>query len=436
MLMMAFSYPSAPRPGAIDRMEALEFRHDILRYLIARSAHRTARWLWSPRFAPLHPVERPLPNTTRPGWLRLQVRRAGICGTDYQLMTADDSLYLEPEATYPFIPGHEIVGTIDGDQRAESEITSATLQPGTRVVVWPVLGCRTRGIDPPCRFCESGWDGLCERRDAGWPGSGVALGFNRDTGGGWADACLAHQSQLWPLPDEVSDEDAVLLDPALTALAGLLRGESTAAEKTLVIGGGTIGLLAALLHRGLGLLGDCELLVRHEFQAEWAHSHGIQVTLVPGKKAFCDWATDRGIGSQRVPGYGRVFRGIYDRVIDAAGTRSSLSWALNAVRPGGHLSLLAAPHDLKGIDPTPIWYREVTVGGMNGYGPVPWEGESKHPFDILIPRLADGTLKFRDLITHSYPLRSYVQAFGVLARRRKTGAIKVTFVPSETEVTG
>lgn len=409
-------------------MEALEYRHQVAKYLLTRVAHAASRRLWSPRLAPLYHVERPLPEPKRPGWLRLRVRQAGICGTDYHMMTAASSLFLEPEASYPFVPGHEIVATIDGDQIADDAV-SARLQPGTRVAVWSVLGCRPRGIDPPCRFCQGGWDGLCDRRDSGWPGAGVALGFNRETGGGWAEACLAHASQLWPIPTGVSDEDAVLLDPATTALAGLLRTQSASAERTLVLGGGTIGLLTALLHDGLRLEEECELLARHSYQTRWAQRMGLGATTISGRSGFYDWAADRGMRSKRVLGYGHVFRGTYDRVIDAAGSRSSLAQALNAVRPGGQIVLLAAPNALGAVDPTPIWYREVTIKGVNMYGPVPWEGESRHPFQVLLPMLAEGTVSFRDLITHSFPLRSYADAFGVLKNRHGTGAIKVTFLP-------
>ena len=65
------------------------------------------------------------------------------------------------------------------------------------------------------------------------------------------------------------------------------------------------------------------------------------------------------------------------------------------------------------------------------YGPVPWEGELRHPFDILLPMLADGTVAFRDLKTHSFPLRFYVAAFQIMKRRSSTGAIKVVFVPGK-----
>lgn len=357
----------------------------------------------------------PTAPSDRDDWVPLRVRLAGICGTDLNMMTGRDSLALEPEATYPFVPGHEIVGQIE--------------DTGSRMAVWAAIGCRARGLDP-CPPCRSGWDGLCQSRGHGWPGPGLGIGFNRDTSGGWATTCLAHRSQLWPLPDTVSDQDAVMLDPAATALAALLRAP-TAGEpaQTLVIGGGSIGLLAGLLHRALQLPGECEILVRYKTQAEWAQAQGLRATVVSGPKAFHAWAADRGIPAVRVSGYGYVFKGHYDRVVDAAGSNTSVHWAFHTVRPGGCIASITSPLSLHGFDPTLLWYREVTWRGIYVYGPVPWAGESVHPYAILIPQLADGSFRPGSLVTHIFPLEQSSRAIRTALHRGATGAIKVAFSP-------
>ena len=241
-------------------MEALLFRRQIGRYLLSRAIHAGMRRAWSPRLAPLHRVELECPVARAPGWLRVDVRQSGICGTDLRLVTGEDSLYLEPEATYPFVPGHELVGEMEKGSSVEpGTVVGGTASP--RVAVWPILGCRVREDGVTCPACAAGWEGLCERRGDGWPGAGCSIGFNRETGGGWAEACLAHRSQLWSLPDTVSDDEAVLFDPAAAALAALLRGSAPHPETTLVIGGGTIAFLVALLHGALGLPGFAVSLV-------------------------------------------------------------------------------------------------------------------------------------------------------------------------------
>jgi threonine dehydrogenase-like Zn-dependent dehydrogenase len=263
------------------------------------------------------------------------------------------------------------------------------------------------------------------RRDEGWPSRGITIGFNRETGGGWAEECLAHESQLRELPDTVSDNDALLLDPACAALAALLRTQQSHHERTLVIGGGTIGQIVARLHSALELPGSCELLVRYDHQAGVAKG----ATLARNGSDFESWAASRNITSRRVQAYGLVHSGVFDRVIDCAGTRESLSWAMAAVKPRGDLVLVTAAALLTKWDPTSIWYRELTVHGINQYGPVPWNGAVSHPYDVLIPLLAIGRLRLGDLVTHEFTLENYVAAFDACVQRANSGAIKVSFRP-------
>ena len=418
---------SPARPGG--EMEALLFRHEVFRYLLSRSVYRWARRAWSVGLAPLDRARLPRPRAERAGWATVRVRLAGVCGTDASLLTGSDSLSLEPEATYPFVPGHEVVGEVLEVVGAEGSWPG--LRRGTRVAVWAALGCRSRDPDPPCPPCRDGWEGLCERRGEAWPGRALGIGFSRETGGGWSEECLAHSTQLWPLPDTVADEDAVLLDPAATALAAVLRTQDAQPSANLVIGGGTIGLLCVHLAKALELPGHWVLVVRHEFQRAWAERHGHAAVRLASDAQFHEWLGARGARSTRVPGYGPVVRGVFDRVINAAGSRQAFRWALAAAAPRATVGLVSAPASLARFDPTPIWYRELTVRGINDYGPVVWEGASRHPFAVLLPLLAAGRLSLRDLLTHAFPLSAYREALAAAVHRSRSGAIKVVFRPGE-----
>ena len=408
-------------------MEALEFRYEPLRYLASRVVYGAGRRFWSARVAPLHLVRLPRPDPPRPGWRRIDVRLSGICGSDLGMVTGSESLYLEPEATYPFVPGHELTGTIATESNPSGS-GRVDLAKGQRVAVWSPLGCAARGVDPLCSACRIGWDGHCVNRDGGWPGSGIGTGFNHETGGGWAEACLAHESQLWPLPESVTDEEAVLLDAAASSLAALLRTDAPDMQRTLIVGGGTIGLLAAYLHAALRLPGSVESIVRHGFQAEWLARRGIAASIVRSERAFLDWTATRGMTTRRVFGYGHVVRGTFDRVIVAAATPQAVRQAFQAVRPRGTVALLTSPTVTR-LDLTPLWYREVTVRGIYVYGPVPWQGEQRHPFAVLLPLLASGALAWGDLVTHSFRLSDYVAAFDAATHRLAAPALKVVFRP-------
>jgi threonine dehydrogenase-like Zn-dependent dehydrogenase len=346
------------------------------------------------------------------------------------MVTGQESLFLQPEATYPFVPGHELVGRVERAARGMRSGQQVEINPGDRVVVWPVLGCDAHESYPPCGYCVAGWDGLCSRRHSSAVSYGLSIGFDCATGGGWSEQCVAHVSQLWKLPDGVTEEDALLLDPASTALAALLNASSDQSTRTLIIGGGTIGLLTAWLHQWLRLGGECELLVRHEFQAAWAKERALNATVVRDERKFQEWAAFRSMAMTHVAGYGPVYQGHFDRAIDAAGTESSLRWALHSVRPRGLVTLVSTATYIRGVDLTPAWYRGLSIQGICAYGPVLWQGQWVHPYSVLIPRLAEGSLHLRDLITHQFPLREYVAAFHTAIARHRSGAIKVAFRPN------
>jgi threonine dehydrogenase-like Zn-dependent dehydrogenase len=90
---------------------------------------------------------------------------------------------------------------------------------------------------------------------------------------------------------------------------------------------------------------------------------------------------------------------------------------------------VSAPARVKRMDPTPLWYREIAIQGIYQYGPVQWAGATVHPYDVLLPRLRDGSLRLGMHVTHEFPLARYVDAFRACVRRRESGAVKVAFRP-------
>ena len=91
------------------------------------------------------------------------------------------------------------------------------LSRGTRVVIDPVLACAARGL-APCPSCASGRTNLCDHVTVGHVSPGLQTGFCRDTGGGWGEQLVAHSSQLHAVPDDLSDERAVLVEPIACAV--------------------------------------------------------------------------------------------------------------------------------------------------------------------------------------------------------------------------
>lgn len=333
---------------------------------------------------------------------------AGICGSDLGLLTGRASPYLGPLTSFPAVLGHEVVARV-------SESTG-TLARGTRVVVDPSLACRARGL-PPCAACAAGREDDCMRRaDPGY-GPGLLLGFNRTLPGGWGSRMWAPVSQLYPVPDEVPDERAVLAEPLAIAAAGLATVNLDAARRVLVIGAGSLGLLA-LWWIATHHTAELYVAARYPHQREWAERLGA------GRVDFFgDTASHARLGGSplgRGPlGAAPFFPDGADVVVDTVGSRTSFQTALTMTRPDGEILVLgalqAAPGDL-----TPLWSRRITVRGSFGYR----VGETTM-FPAVMSALRDART-LDGLVTSTWPLDRYPEAIRT-ALGRSAGSIKVAF---------
>ncbi|MCK4815466.1 alcohol dehydrogenase catalytic domain-containing protein, partial [bacterium] len=202
--------------------------------------------------------EGPLPS---PGWISVKNILSGICGTDLSVFF----LELNPKISLAALPGlsrvflgHEICGEVVD---VGPEVTRLRL--GDRVALQRSLPCCfAKEIEPRCQQCQQGNYGLCENQSEG--------SFPSNLGGGWSELFLAHESQLVPVPDEISNEEAVLIEPAAVALHAILRKEPQVNDKVLIVGAGIIGLL--ILHTIKQLQPGCQVSViaRHNYQQKMA----------------------------------------------------------------------------------------------------------------------------------------------------------------------
>ena len=222
-------------------MNTLVFERNPVRF----AASRLVSSLGSGRGAglgPLRLVDGERPDLPGPDWYRVRPLLAGICGSDLSTLDGRSSRYFEHLVSFPFVPGHEVVGTVDdGAVAADGQV----LAPGTRVVIEPVLGCVARGVEPRCPACAEGRTGDCEHLTLGHLRPGLQTGFCTDTGGGWSTLGLvAHTSQLHRVPDDLGDADAVLVEPTACAVHAALAAGIRTDDVVAVLGAGTLGLPA------------------------------------------------------------------------------------------------------------------------------------------------------------------------------------------------
>jgi threonine dehydrogenase-like Zn-dependent dehydrogenase len=159
-------------------MLAVQYHRSIPAYALVRATGGNSSVATSD-LSMLHLADVPEPGLLGPGWMRVRPTLSGICGSDTSAITGHASLYLDPLTSYPFVPGHEVVGELDD---------------GTRVVVEPALGCRVRGVTPVCPRCAEGRPGLCQNVTEGTLEVGLQTGYCASTGGGWGEVLVAHES--------------------------------------------------------------------------------------------------------------------------------------------------------------------------------------------------------------------------------------------------
>jgi 2-desacetyl-2-hydroxyethyl bacteriochlorophyllide A dehydrogenase len=311
-----------------------------------------------------------------PGEVLLRVRICGICGSDLHFYHGA----FPAAAGVP--PGHEYAGEIAalGDG-----VTGIAV--GERVAVEPVRYCRE------CSYCRTGQYQLCSKK--------VLMGSYYP--GAMAEYVPVPAYGVYRLPDNVDFELGALAEPLAVAVHGLHLVHLAMGEKVLVMGSGTIGLMAVMAARAFGA---------GEILATYRHDHQGQAALAAGAtQALKD--SDMG----RLEGVDVV-------VETVGGAAPTLSQALGIVRPGGRISVLGVFTQASQINALGLMLKEARiVGGITYCRP-----GLQSDFDVALRILAAEPERARALITHRFPLEEAAEAFRT-ASDKSSGCLKVQLTP-------
>ncbi|MCY7397126.1 MAG: zinc-binding dehydrogenase [Nocardioides sp.] len=401
-------------------MLALEMFRSLPRTVAGKAVGSRLPGLLSGYAAPLRLVTIDPPRVDRPGWARLRTRLSGICGSDLGALSGRTSLYFSAVVSMPFVPGHEVVAELLDD--------CEDLTAGTRVVIDPVLTCVVRGVEP-CDNCAEGRTNRCSRITVGHLAPGLQTGFCKDTGGGWGQELVAHRSQLHPVPQGYSDEQALLIEPVACAVHTALRAGVRDGDRVLVSGAGSVGLFATLALRELTGADEIIVVAKHGHQRELATELGATEVVQPGEVLR---RVRRLTGAfQLKPDFSSPYLlGGVDVAVDAVGSRQSLETALQATRAGGRvvLSGMPAPADLSAA-----WFRELEIVGTyasSQHEPVTGaEGRSRSAFDLATELVAHDAVVQLAKNVASYPLHRWREALDHAHAAGRLGTVKVAFDP-------
>lgn len=288
----------------------------------------------------------------------VRITMAGICNTDLEIIRG--------YAGFSGTLGHEFVGVVEDSPNK--------LQIGRRVVGEINVGCGN------CEWCQTGDPRHCLNR--------TALGIhNRD--GAFAEYLNLPPENLFIVPDEVSDRQAVFTEPLAAACEILDQVEIRATHQTAVIGDGKLGQLIARVLATTGC--DLTLIGKHADKLELAAKAGIKT--IARDKLKIDPAA-------------RV-----DFVVEASGAASGLQMAIDLVKPCGTIILKSTFQDLVSLNTSRIVVDEISIIGSRC-----------GRFEKALRLLEEKKLNVEDLIAGEFELSDGVAA---MAAARKPGALKI-----------
>lgn len=324
----------------------------------------------------LKSVAKPLPKL-RPGWALIRVRLAGICNTDVEILRG----YHNFRGT----PGHEFVGEV-------AEVQSVSAAKKKKWIARRVCGeinvsCSARGFKPACEFCRRGLKTHCARR--------TVLGIVAHDGA-FAEYLTLPLENLHLVPDAVSDEQAVFVEPLAAACEILAQVDVKKFRSAAVLGDGKLAQLIARVLRTA--IPRVVIYGKHEKKLALARRAGIQTRKVRGDSGDL-----------------KDIRETYALLVEATGSPSGFALAQQMTEPRGTLVLKSTFYGPAPVETWPIVVKEITVIGSRC-----------GPFDKALALLRSGRVDPRPLITRMFPLAEAAKAIAIAQR---PGVMKVLLRP-------
>jgi len=319
---------------------------------------------------------RPLPKL-RNGWALIRVRLAGICNTDVEILRG----YHNFRGT----PGHEFIGEV-ADLRGVSAATKKKWL-GQRVCGEISASCSAYGFRPVCRFCKRALRTHCERR--------TVLGIvNHD--GAFAEYIALPVENLHIVPDNITDEQAVFVEPLAAACEILDQVSAKKFHSVAVLGDGKLAQLIALVMKSA--VPRVVMYGKHEEKLAFARRAGVATKKVRGNASDLKRSKDS-----------------FALLVEATGSPTGLAFAQHITEPRGILVLKSTFHGAAPVETWPIVVKEITVVGSRC-----------GPFAKAIALLRSGEVDPTPLITRTFPLADAQKA---IAFAQRTGVMKILLKP-------
>jgi L-iditol 2-dehydrogenase len=304
----------------------------------------------------------------------LKVRAAGVCTTDLEVYTGQFT-YGKP----PHILGHEIAGEV-----VRTGARADQWKPGDRVVVETSIGCGK------CRRCQNGNRHLC--------GAMTEIGFTPHNGG-YAQYVKAPGTNLFRIPDNVSYDEAGIIESVVCPMGALMRLGVGMGETVAVYGVGPAGI--AFIQGAVAMgAGKIIAIGRNEDRLKRVRPFGADVLINSAKEDV------RIRISEETGGAGA------DLVCEAAGSEDTIAAAFNTVCRGGRIILYGIPPEERLI-PMPVI--NIITNQIEVYGTV----GNPHVWEPLLQLVSRGRVNLKDMVSGAMPLSRITEAFSMLNKEDK-----------------
>ncbi|MCM1045671.1 MAG: galactitol-1-phosphate 5-dehydrogenase [Candidatus Gastranaerophilales bacterium] len=316
------------------------------------------------------------------GEVLVRVKAAGICGSDIP------RIYRTGTYSYPLIPGHEFSGIVDSvGEKADKSWA------GARVGIFPLIPC---GECAPCRKKQYE---MCRHYSY--------LGSRQD--GGFAEYAAVPERNLLRLPDNVSYEEAAMLEPMAVAVHAMRRAMPKGKDTVAVSGLGTIGLLLLMFlletrEKGVQTPGKILAIGNKEFQRQTVLKLGL-----PGD-CYLDCRQqdpDKWIQEQTGGAGADVF-------FECVGKNETFAQAVDNAAPGGTVMLVGNPASDMSLERSIYWKILRNQLTLLGTWNSSFTGDLEDDWHYVLQKLAQRKIAPKSLITHRFPLEGLEQGFRIM----------------------
>jgi len=375
---------------------------------------------------PMRVEEVPDPTILGDDWAVLRTRLCGICGSDSKQVLMDfddaDDNPMTAFISFPQVLGHEVVADV---VEAGPDFGIAV---GERVVLNPWLSCAPRGIDPPCPECAAGNFSACWGFLDGRLAPGIHTGNSSDATGGFADLLPAHRLMTVPVPDDVADEVAVLADPFSVSLHAITRNPPPPGGRVVVYGAGALGTTSTAILRALHPDVEVATVARWPAQAAIAGRLGATVFEPEPRADLIEAISDWSGSTLRRPWSGLpvAYPSHVDCVYDTVGHPETVEVALRVLGHGGRLVQMGVASPAR-FEWTPWYFKELQLIGSNAFGIEEVDGVRKHAIEHYLDLVRSGRIDLDGMLTHTFRLDDWRDAFRTIIDQGDRDAIKVAF---------